>query len=40
MARFVTGDIPITDENWAEFCNTVNEKGLQEMIGIWQDAIK
>ena len=40
MARFVTGDIELTDENWDLFCRTVNEKGLQEMIGIWQDAIR
>lgn len=40
MARFVTGDIELTDENWELFCSTVEEKGLQEMIGIWQDAIR
>ena len=40
MACFVTGDIELTDENWETFCRTVEEKGLQEMIGIWQDALK
>lgn len=40
MARFVTGDIKLTDENWDTFCRTVTEKGLQEMIGIWQNAIR
>ena len=40
MARFVTGDIVLTDENWDEFCKTVQEKGLQEMIDIWQAALK
>lgn len=40
MARFVTGDIELTDENWETFCKTVEEKGLTEMIGIWQDAIR
>ena len=40
MARFVTGDIELTDENWEQFCNTVEEKGLQEMIDIWQKAIR
>ena len=40
MARFVTGDIELTDENWEQFCSTVNEKGLQEMIDIWQKAIR
>ena len=40
MACFVTGDTEMTDENWEEFCRTVEEKGLQEMIGIWQKAIQ
>ena len=40
MARFVTGDIELTDENWDLFCKTVQEKGLQEMIDIWQQAIQ
>lgn len=40
MARFVTGDIELTDENWELFCSTVEEKGLQEMIDIWQKAIR
>jgi putative aldouronate transport system substrate-binding protein len=39
MARFVTGDIELTDENWEDFCKTAEEKGLREMIGIWQDAL-
>ena len=40
MARFVTGDIELTDDNWELFCKTAEEKGLQEMIDIWQNAIK
>ena len=40
MACFVTGDTELTDENWEEFCRTVDEKGLQEMIEIWQKAIQ
>ena len=40
MAGFVTGDTELTDENWDMFCRTVEEKGLQEMIGIWQKAIQ
>ena len=40
MARFVTGDIGLTDENWNEFCRTAEEKGLQEMVEIWQAALK
>lgn len=40
MAQFVTGDLELSDENWQKFCSTVEEKGLQEMIGIWQKAIR
>ena len=40
MARFVTGDIELTDENWELFCKTAEEKGLQEMVEIWQNAIR
>ena len=39
MACFVTGDTELTDENWSSFCETVEEKGLQELIGIWQKAL-
>ena len=40
MACFVTGDIELTDENWNTFCRTAEEKGLQEMVNIWQNAIR
>ena len=40
MAQFVTGDVELTDENWNKFCSTLDEKGLQEMIDIWQKAIR
>ena len=39
MARFVTGDIELNDENWETFCRTAEEKGLPELIAIWQDAL-
>lgn len=40
MACFVAGDTPLTDENWEAFCRTAEEKGLTEMIGIWQKYIR
>ena len=40
MACFVTGDTELTDENWAEFCSIVEQKGLTEMISIWQKYIR
>ena len=40
MACFVTGDVELTDENWEAFCRTAEEKGLSEMIGIWQKYIR
>ena len=40
MACFVTGDLALNDEKWAEFCRTVEQKGLPEMISIWQKYIR
>ena len=40
MACFVTGDTELTDESWAEFCHSVEAKGLNEMIAIWQKYIR
>ena len=39
MACFVTGDIPLDDEHWEEFVKTVQEKGLEKMIAVWQKYI-
>lgn len=38
MVWFVVGDVPLTDESWAEFCTTVREKGMDELVSIWQTA--
>ena len=40
MVWFVTGDLPLDDENWNTFCDTLQEKGLARMLEILQDAIK
>jgi len=40
MANFVTGDIELNDNTWNAFCQTLNEKGLPEMVAIWQEAVK
>ena len=40
MARFVTGDVELNDEQWSVFCNTAEEKGLQKMIDIWQKYLQ
>ena len=40
MARFVTGDIALTDENWQAYCDRVYALGMQEMLDIWQSAIE
>lgn len=39
LARFVTGDLSLDDASWQDFCETAREKGLDEMIAIWQDAL-
>lgn len=38
MVWFVVGDVPLTDETWAEFCQTVKSLGVDEMVSIWQAA--
>lgn len=34
MARFVTGDVPLNDETWAEFCAGIHERGIDRVIEI------
>ena len=38
MTWFVTGDAPLTDESWADFCRTLDDKGLEELVGILTEA--
>lgn len=38
MVWFVVGDIPLNDDTWNSFCQTLEEKGLNEMLNIWQSA--
>ena len=38
MVWFIVGDVPLNDETWNEFCQTVREKGIDEMVSIWQSA--
>jgi len=40
MVYFVTGDIPLNDETWADFCQTVTDKGVDKLISLWQEAIQ
>ena len=40
MAAFVTGDVELNDDQWAVFCNTVREKGLNSAVGIWQKYLE
>ena len=39
MACFVTGDIPLDDENWKAFCDRVHELGLDDAKAIWQKYV-
>lgn len=39
MACFVTGDLPLDDKNWQEFCDKVHELGLDDAISIWQKYV-
>lgn len=38
MVWFVTGDVALTDETWADFCAQVNALGMGEMVSIFQTA--
>ena len=38
MNRFMTGEVPIDDENWNAFCQGLEERGLSEMASLWQSA--
>ena len=40
MAAFVTGDVPLTDDNWEAFVRGLEERGLDEMTAIWQKYVK
>ncbi len=40
MAEFVTGDVPLDDEQWAEFGKELEERGLGDMIALWQKYIR
>lgn len=39
MVWFVVGDVPLNDDTWAEFCETVKNLGIDEMVGIFQNAV-
>lgn len=40
MIHFVTGDVALDDDAWQDFCRNVANKGIDELIAIWQDAIQ
>ena len=40
MARFVTGDVALTDETWKAFCDEIERLGMPELVSIWQAAIQ
>ena len=40
MAEFVTGDVALTDESWAEFTREIENRGMGEMIALWQKYVK
>lgn len=40
MVWFVTGDVPLNDETWADFCKMLDGKGLNDMVALLQNAIQ
>ena len=39
MTWFVTGDWPLDDEHWAEYCRETERLGMPEVTAIWQQAL-
>lgn len=39
LAAFVNGDTELNDENWEAFRNGLEERGMSEMIELWQTAV-
>lgn len=39
MVWFIAGDVPLNDETWAAFCQTVEALGVNELVSIWQAAV-
>ena len=40
MAAFVTGDTALTDESWNAFIQGLTDRGLPEMMAIWQEYVQ
>ena len=40
MAAFVTGDTEMNDGTWAEFVRGLQDRGLEEMVALWQKYVK
>jgi len=39
ISCFIIGQDEITDESWQAFLDTLNEKGLQEFLAIWENYL-
>ena len=40
ITNFITGDQELNDETWQVCVETVEQKGIQELIDIWQKYVK
>ena len=40
IARWVTGEIPISDESFAEFEKQLNDAGLERFMAFWQSVLE
>lgn len=39
MTNFITGEWPLDDNTWQEYCRTLDELGLDQLIALWQSWI-
>lgn len=40
MTWFVTGDMPLNADTWNDFCNTLTDMGVNDIVAILQNAVK
>jgi len=39
LSRFIIGEIPLNDETWKDFIDTLYAQGLEEFMTLWQNAL-
>ncbi len=40
LARFVIGEMPLTDESWQDYLTTLKDMGLETFVAFWQQVLE